>query len=139
MNTKLGLIKLSALAVCCAFGFSMTQLAHADGFSIGYRSGGHWDGHDHGRYSVSVGVGSPGYYGGYYAPRRHGYYAPQHYYYAPSYSYYDADPYYSYYDYDDAPSYNSRYYRDYDRSEYEGDDRYPHRDFYDRDDYDDDD
>ena len=143
---KLGLVKLTTLAVCCAFGFGMVSAAKADGFSIGYHSGGHWGGQGHGHYSVSVGVGSP-YYGGYYAPR-HRYYAPRSYYNAPSYSYYEPAPYYSDFNNDDgyyAPSYNSSYYRgyghDYDRDDYDRDDRYSHRDYdrddYDRDDYDD--
>jgi hypothetical protein len=101
MNNKLGFVRLGALAVVCAVGFGLTQFAHADGFSIGYRGG--W--HDHGRssYSVSIGLGSGYYGGGYYAPR---YYAPRYYapvYYAPPAEYYYPGD--SYYD-DDGPGYS---------------------------------
>ena len=134
MNTKLGFVKLTALAAMCAVGLCMTQFARADGISIGYQSG--WHRHDHSRYSVSVGLGSGYYGGGYYAPRRYAprYYAPAPVYYYPSDSYYyDGGP--SYYD-DDYPSYGyyERYpsysfsYSNYGRG-YDRDDYYRHRDY----------
>lgn len=58
--------KLAALVVCCAGAVALAQPARADGFSIGYHSGG-WGGWHRSGYSVSVGVGSGGYGGGYYA------------------------------------------------------------------------
>lgn len=108
MNTRLGFVKLTALAAVCAVGFGMTPFAHADGISIGYHSG--W--HGHSRYSVSVGLGS-GYYGGgyYYAPRYYAprYYAPAPVYYYPSDSYYDDDDYPNYGYYNSYPAYRVTY------------------------------
>ena len=70
MNTKLGMLKLAALAALCAVGVGAMPFAHADSFSIGYHSG--W--HGHSRFGVSVGVG-PVFYGGggYYAPAYNNY------------------------------------------------------------------
>ncbi len=92
--TKLGLVKVTALAALCAAGLGMPHSANAGGF-FGY------SGHDgHNRYSVSIGLGGPYYGGGYYRPRAY-YYAPRRYYsyaYAPS-----------YYDYSYAPAYYPGY------------------------------
>ena len=73
MNTRLGMLKLAAVALCCAAGVGATQFAHAQRFGVGYSG---W--HHHSGYNVSIGLGG-GYYGGYYAPR---YYVPRPYYYS---------------------------------------------------------
>jgi len=93
MNTRLGMLKLAAVALCCAAGVGATQFAHAQSIGIGYNG---W--HHHSNYNVSIGLGG-GYYGGYYGPR---YYAPR--YYAPR-------PYY--YSYAPAPCYAPYYYNGY--------------------------
>lgn len=90
MNTRLGMLKLAAIVLCCAAGVGATQFAHADSFGIGYNG---W--HHHSHYNVSIGLG--GGYGGYYGPRY--YHAPR--YYAPR-------PYY--YGYAPAPCYDPYYY-----------------------------
>jgi hypothetical protein len=79
MNTKLGMLKQAALAVCCAASVGAMPVAHADGFAL------------------SVGTG-PAYYGGYYNPYRrcfydyYGYYRCRPYYAGPAYY---GGPYYS--------------------------------------------
>jgi len=90
MNTRLGMLKLAAVALCCAAGVGATQFAHADSFGIGYSGWNH-----HSRYNVSIGLGG-GYWGGYYGPRY--YYAPR--YYAPRPYYYAYAPCYAPYYFD---------------------------------------
>ncbi len=89
-------IKLALLAVCCAAGLGMTHAANAGGWldHALRHDGFHHHGHD--RYSISIGLSS-GYYGGGY---HSSYYRPRSYYYAPRrVSYYDYAPaYYAYYD-----------------------------------------
>jgi hypothetical protein len=97
-------IKLAALAVFCAAGLGITHAANAGGWiDHALRHDGiyHHGGHDH--YSISIGLNS-GYYGGGY---NSGYYRPRSYYYAPSSYYYSAPAYYAYDD-----SYPGSYYDD---------------------------
>jgi hypothetical protein len=92
MKTRLGFVKLTALASLCAIGLGIAPLAQADSFRIGYQGG--WHGHHHSRYGVSIALGS-GFYGGRYEP---GYYAPI--YFAPGRSrVYSGDPYFDSGDY----------------------------------------
>lgn len=115
MNVS-GLVKSAALAACCAIGLGFAPVSSADGISIGYSNGGHWNGNSRSHYSVGLSFGSPSYYGSYgnyrgrysYAPRR-GYYAPTYYSYSAP---YDRDSYYnSSYSYDDG-YYGDNYYND---------------------------
>jgi hypothetical protein len=80
MNTKLGILKQAALAVCFAGGLSVMPLAHADSYGVTYNSG------------------------SYYYPSR---YDTRCYY--DYYGYYRCDPYYTYpeyYDYGPYPYYS---------------------------------
>ena len=92
MNTKLGFIKLTALAAVCALGFGVTS-ANADGFRSGHHGG--WNGHGHNRshFSLSINLANALFGGGYYnAPRHH-----------------SRDRYYDYYGYNDNYGSNDNY------------------------------
>jgi len=115
MNTRLGSIRLTALAAICALGFGIASSASASGFRNDHYGG--WNGHSHHRshISLSINLANLLFRGGYYnAPR---YRARDRYY--DNYGYYgSANNYYdNYYDgyYDSYNNYggNYRYYDQY--------------------------
>ncbi|MEO8742634.1 MAG: hypothetical protein ABI365_05515 [Lysobacteraceae bacterium] len=111
-HTKLGLAKVTALAVFCAAGLGAAHTANAGGWLGGALNYHGHDGHNH--YNISVGFNDHARYGnGYYAPRYYRYARPYYSSYVvsePVYSYYSAPTYYTSYDPYDSGYYNSGYY-----------------------------
>jgi hypothetical protein len=70
MNTRLGFIRLTALAATCALGFGIASSAQAGGYRGGYHGGWNGHGHSHSHFSLSINLADVFFRGdNYYAPR----------------------------------------------------------------------